>query len=192
MSERQVFLTDQAPELPLTSAEFARMAKTTPSGAVIIGPYRYALWRRWGPGPTIVFVMLNPSKADALIPDPTLTRCIGFAKDLGAGGVVLVNLFAFRATEPNDLLVGGLADKVGPLNDAFLITAAALAVDGGKVICAWGTHRATKDHGVMVGSLLTYAGVDLYCLRTTKAGHPSHPLYLPAALRPVLWKSAVL
>lgn len=156
----------------------------TPSGAVIEGPFRYVLWRRWGPGDVVVFVMLNPSTADALLDDPTIRRCIGFAKDLGAGALVVVNLFALRATNPDELLLTSFS-PVGPLNDVYILTAAALAAEGGMVICAWGAHRAAGERAQKVVSMLRAGGVTPMRLRMTKSGHPSHPLYLPANLRPI-------
>lgn len=164
------------------------------SGAVIVGPYRYLLWRRWGPGDVIVFIMLNPSTADSLVDDPTIRRCIGFAKALGAGGLQVVNLYGWRSTDPNELtdhMVSAVhpfprIDRVGPLNDRYVLGAAQHTVDsGGMVICAWGAHKSVCIRARAVAAMLHKNGIKLHCLRVTKAGHPAHPLYLPANLLPI-------
>lgn len=150
------------------------------SGARIDGPYRYRLWREWEPGPRIAFVMLNPSTADAEEDDPTIRRCVGFAKALGAGAIDVVNLFALRATDPRELAKHSA--PVGPENDAWIVTA---ALECEMVICAWGAHAHARDRATRVLGILRCANRQPMCLRQTKAGHPAHPLYLPAALRPV-------
>jgi hypothetical protein len=149
-------------------------------GAVIEGRYRYRLLRSWGEGPRVCFVMLNPSTADAEHDDPTIRRCIGYAKALEAGSLQVVNLFALRATDPSELRRD--AEPVGPANDSH-IEGAALAAE--MVICAWGAHPFARQRSVRVLEVLTTAGVRPMCLRQTKDGHPAHPLYLPASLRPV-------
>ena len=72
------------------------------SGAVITGDYRYLLWREWDNShKTVSFIMLNPSRADAQVNDPTITRCINFAKSWGYGRLEVVNLFAYRTPKPS-------------------------------------------------------------------------------------------
>ncbi len=80
--------------------------------------YRYALWRRWSDAPPVLFVMLNPSTADESQDDPTIRRCISFAKQWGHGGIIVGNLFAFRSPYPNDLQTA--ADPIGPENNLWL------------------------------------------------------------------------
>lgn len=150
-------------------------------GAVLSddGVYRYRLWRVWDPDrlPT-AFVMLNPSTADARVDDPTIRRCTGFARAWGAGGIVVVNLYAYRATDPRELAAaeGRGVDVVGPENDAH-VRAAFAAVD--QVVFAWGA--ATLGPGVArrVREALP-PGLEVSCLGVTKQGHPRHPLYLAA------------
>lgn len=153
--------------------------------ADIEGPYRYELTRTWDPASALVccWVMLNPSTADASVDDPTIKRCIGFARDWGFGGLVVVNLFALRSTDPRALKTA--VDPVGPRNDASILAAAGRA---SRVVCAWGTHGVFADRGAEVRQLLR--PFDPHALRLTKAGHPSHPLYLPRALSPVRWESS--
>lgn len=152
------------------------------------GRYRYTLGRRWTNDLTaagLVFIMLNPSTATAEEDDPTIRRCIRFARDLGYGGLHVVNLYAYRATKPADLWKA--ADPVGPDNDRILTETMDRANrEGRPVIAAWGTN-ARPDR---VRHVLSLPGADsLTALRTTKDGHPSHPLYLPATLRPTPWKA---
>src|SRR3989449_11540410 len=106
------------------------------------GTYRYALWRRWAAGPQVLFVMLNPSTADAQRDDPTIRRCIGFARRWGCGGIEVVNLFALRATDPRRLRY--TRDPVGPENVAHLARAAGRA---SLVGAAWGADPAARSRG---------------------------------------------
>ncbi|MEO8632426.1 MAG: DUF1643 domain-containing protein, partial [Chloroflexota bacterium] len=115
------------------------------TGAVFSGDrrYRYRLWRRWELSrPLIAFCMLNPSTADERSDDPTIRRCIGFARDWGYGGVEIVNVFALRATDPRELR--RLRDPVGPRNDSYVLDAAERAA---SVVIAWGAHGAFRSRG---------------------------------------------
>ena len=140
--------------------------------------YRYALWRRWGEGPPAMFIGLNPSTADETADDPTIRRCIAFARSWGHGALCMANLFAYRATRPADMLAQD--DPVGPENDAHLQK---LAAEAGVVVAAWGVHGTHRGRHNVVRAMLPA----LHYLRLTKDGHPGHPLYLPASLRPVAW-----
>ena len=146
--------------------------------------YRYTLHRRWAlGGGGVTFIGLNPSTADARLDDPTIRRCVGFAKAWGFNAVDMINLFAFRATSPDDMLAQ--EDPEGPDNDDWILDTVANA---GLVVAAWGTsgHHRRRDRRVC--ELLD--SVDLHVLRITKDGHPAHPLYLPGALRPAPWRTA--
>ncbi len=164
------------------------------AGAVIseCGRYRYWLHRRWmfGQGWT-VFIILNPSTADAVFDDPTIRRCINFAKDFGSMGLIVVNLFAWRATDPRELLNDKI-DATGPENHAYVVRACELAArhedDGmggmhipGKVICAWGAHpTATPQQTKELMGWIDAAHGQAFCLGLTKSGLPRHPLYVAA------------
>lgn len=88
------------------------------SGAVITGDYRYLLWREWNSNDkTVSFIMLNPSRADGSVNDPTITRCINFAKAWGYGRLEVVNLFAYRTPKPS--LLKQAPEPIGRDNDAF-------------------------------------------------------------------------
>ncbi|HEY2848317.1 MAG TPA: DUF1643 domain-containing protein [Gemmatimonadaceae bacterium] len=154
--------------------------------ARIDGKYRYNLTRTWDEGlPRVCFVMLNPSTADASQDDPTIRRCIGYAQALGAGSLEVVNLYALRATDPRALAKD--AAPIGPDNDKYIELAARSAT---TVVCAWGAHAHARGRGRQVLALLRRIGAQPMCLKQTKAGYPSHPLYLPAALRPVPLRGA--
>ena len=142
------------------------------------GRYRYSLWCTWGPGAWVNFCCLNPSKADAKLNDPSFTRMMNFARAWGFDGVIVTNLFAYRATDPRDMKAA--VDPVGPDNDEHLKTAYGVAA---LTVAAWGAHGTHRGRDAEVRALLP----GLHCLRLTKDGHPGHPLYLPASLRPVEW-----
>lgn len=143
--------------------------------------YRYRLWRTIGSGSrTILFVMLNPSTADASVDDPTIRKCRGFAQRLGFDRIEVVNLFAWRATDPKELPKA--VEPVGRENDQTILERALAAQ---LVIAAWGatefkngmvTRRARE-----VRQLLTGAGVTVQCLGRAQNGEPRHPLMLAYA-----------
>ena len=143
------------------------------------GLYRYALTRTWDLAlPVLVFIMLNPSTADWQLDDPTIRRCMGFARDNGFGGIVVVNLFAFRATDPK--LMKSAAAPVGADNEAAILDAARRRRPGDVFVAAWGVHGRLNERDRAVVALLEGEGVEVQCLGRTKDGHPRHPLYLPA------------
>jgi hypothetical protein len=143
--------------------------------------YRYALWRAWGAQAGavdrgyVLFIGLNPSTADENNDDPTIRRCIAFAKAWGYSGVCMVNLFAFRSTDPAAMLAAN--DPVGPENDVWLER---LARRAGLVVAAWGVHGTHMERDSRVKQLIP----EMRYLRLTKDGHPGHPLYLPKTLTP--------
>jgi hypothetical protein len=145
------------------------------------GAYRYLLTRRWDDGPVMAWIMLNPSTADAADDDPTIRRCVSFARRDGCTAITVVNLFALRAASPRVLLASG--DSVGPDNDSFLLERAR----GSRVVAAWGAHGSHRGRGREVADMLTSVGVPLLCLGVTSGGQPRHPLYLPAATPLTAW-----
>lgn len=151
-------------------------------GAVIsrCEQYRYFLWRYWNHEhlPLLCFIMLNPSKADAVADDPTVRKCVGFARRHNFGGVDIINLFAYRATAPADMLRAH--DAIGPMNDEYLIAVTDRVVDnGGTVVCAWGNHGAGTERERHVIDMLAGIGIKLHTLRLNDDGTPAHPLMLP-------------
>lgn len=192
------------------------MGEYLASGAIVsgCGKYRYRLWREWrlgnspqwdmwtdddgapivdGAGQQLgeplsaLFIMLNPSTANGDQDDPTIRRCVAFAKAWGFDRMEVVNLFAWRATDPRDILaMTAKGDPIGPDNQHHVDRA---LNDAGLVICAWG---ANGGHIGQDETMLGWIEENIrehqpHALRLTKAGHPAHPLYLPATLRPFAW-----
>lgn len=124
-----------------------------------------------------MIIGLNPSTADEVEDDPTLIRCINFAKSWGYGGVCMTNLFAYRATDPNDMKAA--ADPVGASNNRWLTR---LAKEAGIVVAAWGNDGSYLNRASQIKNKIS----NLYCLKMNKSGEPAHPLYLRAELKPVL------
>ncbi len=153
------------------------------------GTFRYLLSRMWDPSkPVLMFVMLNPSTADAMKNDPTIMRCIFFARLFGYGGILVGNLFAYRATDPRDLKANGY--QVGPDNDHWLKSMMVTTYLSGGTLCyAWGA--VAREHPERVAEINAMAkahGLEPHCLKTMSDGTPRHPLYLPSdcKLEPVL------
>jgi len=138
--------------------------------------YRYVLWRIWDSArPWVLFIGLNPSTADEAQDDPTIRRCMGFAKRWGFGGIKVANLFAYRAVCPSKLKQ--VQDPVGPDNDRWI---SKLASSAGMVVAAWGNGGTFFSRGEQILSRLQ----GVHCLALTRAGQPAHPLYLKANLQP--------
>ncbi|WP_028030093.1 DUF1643 domain-containing protein [Gemmobacter nectariphilus] len=146
------------------------------------GAYRHALHRRWGDGPVMGWVMLNPSTATEAQDDPTIARCSARARATGFGGIAIGNLFAYRATDPRDLKRAG--DPVGPHADAALLQALAGA---DLLVCGWGNHGAHRGRDAQVIALLRGAGHRLHHLGLTGQGQPRHPLYTAYSVAPMAW-----
>ena len=140
--------------------------------------YRYELTRIWDNSKPIVnFIGLNPSTADEIQDDPTMERCRGYAQRWGYGGFAMTNLFAYRATDPNDLFNFD-GDKIGSQNDKFIKKWHNKAE---KTIVAWGGDGV---HNNRCHDVLQILG-DVYCLTKLKHGQPGHPLYKSADLEPI-------
>lgn len=141
--------------------------------------YRYTLTRVLRPKslvPCIAFIGLNPSTADEHSDDPTIRRCWKFAERWGFAEMIMLNLFAYRATDPGEMKAS--ADPVGDANDAAIVRIASNP-DVTRIVVAWGVHGVHRGRGAKVlASLSAVAGPKLHCLGRTKDGHPRHPLYL--------------
>jgi hypothetical protein len=124
--------------------------------------------------------MLNPSTADETADDPTVARCTRRARLWGYGGLIVTNLFAYRATDPAGLR--SAPDPVGPEGDTAIVAAAR---DAALVVCAWGNHGAYRGRATAVLALLDGLGVSPHHLALTRRGEPAHPLYLRYGLAPV-------
>lgn len=144
------------------------------------GQYRYDLTRWWDQSlRACVFVMLNPSTADASEDDPTIRRCVGFSRAWGFGGLAVVNLFALRATDPK--VMKAHTSPVGPENDRSIRR---WLENAGRVVAAWGTHGTHRGRDREVVQLMRAVSVPVFHLGVSKDGHPKHPLYLPANSEP--------
>jgi hypothetical protein len=152
--------------------------------------YRYTLWREW---PTdiicpyaddfVQFIGLNPSTADETKDDPTLRKCIAFAKLWGYGAMCMTNLFAFRATDPRDMKA-----QLYPTGEHNLDHLLRVAKHAGLVVAAWGANGSHKSRDKATMQALAEIGVKPVCLRLTSKGAPEHPLYVPYSVEPAAFE----
>ncbi len=142
------------------------------------GKHRFQLWRIWDDKlPKVLFIMLNPSTADAEMDDPTIRRCIGFAKSWGYGGFYVGNLFTYRSKTPNDLFMAetiihwGNKSHIKTMHDKCKI-----------VVCAWGNSKIVDKlcppHKPLEGF------TNCHYIELSNDGTPKHPLYLKGDLMP--------
>ena len=142
--------------------------------AVICGNYRYLLRRVWDHDrPRALFVMLNPSTADAQIDDATIRSCCRLCVDWSYGSFEVVNLFGWRATDPAEL--ASVADPIGPDNDLIVVMAIHRCH---TVICAWGANPFAVGRDHEMAALIKRHRPETYCLGMTQVGAPKHPLYI--------------
>lgn len=169
--------------------------------------YRYALWREWAkhvgdlktipfdgelkppghsdwsPSPYLMIVGLNPSTADETLDDPTIRRCVGFAKAWGFGALCMANLFAWRDTKPENMKKA--ADAAGPECGKWLCE---IAEGAGMILAAWGKHGSFMGRDRTVLGALTALGKPIHCLGTNSDGSPKHPLYIASKTMPTIYK----
>lgn len=151
------------------------------------GVYRYTLHRIWDhERPELVWVMLNPSTADSFVDDPTMRRCIGFSRGWDYGSLVVVNLFALRATDPTALNTFAPNDPIGPLNNDYVLGATA----DKDVVCAWGASvpQYWRHRPAGLVELMRQRGARLHHLGLTKSHQPRHPLYLASDTPLTRWE----
>jgi|JYMV01.1.fsa_nt_gi hypothetical protein len=155
-----------------------KLAKPEMTGSAIFdksGRYRYSLSRMWNcKRPKAAFVMLNPSRADAEMNDPTISRCIAFAEKLGCGALEVVNLFAYRTAYPQELRA--CRRPVGKLNDQYIGKAVETS---SLVVVAWGNWGCLHGRDTEVLKLISSKD-PLFCFGITLKGQPRHPLFLPS------------
>ena len=160
---------------------------TSKSGALFspCEKYRYALWRELKGGfafdgaHEIAFVGLNPSTADESQNDPTVTRCINYARAWGYHQFVMLNAYAYRATDPTDMKAQ--SEPCGPLNDQVI---GEFAERADCIVCAWGNNCERARHNHLIRELRLFTSSPILCLKLTKAGYPGHPLYLKNSVEP--------
>jgi len=162
---------------------YTRTAKLSENGV-----YRHLLVWEWDVEnrKSACFIMLNPSTADATKDDPTIRKCIKFARAWGCGRLLVVNLFDVRATKP--WFMKKHPEPVSDVNDSYVLLMAQKAFhNGGLVVCAWGMHGTHQDRNKTVLDMLTGAGITLHALRLSNSGQPYHPLYQPDDAKPFVW-----
>lgn len=171
---------DDTPAVPTSTAHFSPDRR-----------YRYWLTREslipTGGRGALNMILLNPSTADETQDDPTIRRCIGYARSWSYSRLIITNLFAFRSTDPKGLLRAD--DPVGPDNNEHIRVQATLA---DRVVIGWGAHGHLLNRGDAVLDLLRLIGIHPFCLTRTNGGQPGHPLYLPKDLSAVLFERDVL
>jgi len=149
--------------------------------------WRYSLyrrWTRWSVVPKIaIFIGLNPSTADEKQDDATVRRCMGFARRWGYGGIIVVNLFAYRSKNPRIMMAAD--DPVGPLNDEVIMRNISIA---NVVVACWGTRGGFRQRDKAIYKSIP----NLMCLGVTKDGFPCHPLFLPYDMELVKYTRGVL
>lgn len=134
--------------------------------------YRYWLKRIWGENEENILpiVGLNPSFANEVSDDPTITKCIGFSQQRGYDGLIMLNIFALISTDPKRLFL--VDDPIGKENDNVLKE---MLKDRKEVLVCWGASRKPDGREKVVLSMIE----NPICLGKTKEGHPRHPLMLP-------------
>jgi hypothetical protein len=144
--------------------------------------YRYSLWRIWQPAePLVMFIGLNPSTADATTDDHTIRRCLRFSADWNCGGLVMTNLFAFRATDPKAMLTA--AEPIGTENDTVLAHWVQKAL---FIVAVWGTKGGHQGRNKAIEERFP----NLHCFGVTKDGFPRHPARLRSDTQLVTYSAA--
>jgi hypothetical protein len=146
--------------------------------------YRYRLSRcvNVTTDDTVCFIMLNPSTANAEQDDPTIRRCKAYALAWEYGRLEVVNLFAYRATDPGVLYTMSRDTAIGVDNDQHIVEACTASA---LVVCAWGNHGSLHDRANKVLSLIRAQSIQPHALKLNSSGHPAHPLYLRKDATPV-------
>jgi hypothetical protein len=146
--------------------------------------HRYALWRIWDDDlPKLVVIGLNPSTADEAADDPTIRRCIGFARREGMGGLLMLNLHTWRARDPDELDAIGYKKSYETAlkeNRRIFQRVASMHHDG-LFVAAWGAHFGAPSQWRRLDARKWLP--NLYCFGMTQTGMPKHPLYLAASTK---------
>lgn len=148
--------------------------------------HRYALWRTWGQGPECVFIGLNPSLANEEKDDPTIRRCINFAKEWGYGGLIMLNIFA--AVTPYPSLLQAMVNPIGELNTRVIVRHCKKA---DIVVACWGGIAYGRDQADHILAMVLKERGEIHCLGVNKDGTPKHPLYLASSTKPRVWRKRI-
>jgi hypothetical protein len=146
------------------------------------GTFRWTLTRTWGSGGRVLlFIMLNPSTATGEVDDNTIRRCMGFARRNGFDGIRVVNMIAFRATNPKVMYIWFLMQPPATLRQhARIVWAEMRREDVGAVVCAWGKpNKHIIHYANWFRNEIFKFGKRVYCLKRLDGNWPGHPLYLP-------------
>ena len=148
--------------------------------------YRYLLQRKINNAKNIcVFICLNPSTADEKFDDPTVRRCIGYAREWGYGKLMLGNLYAYRATSPKEMLAQGDRNAPGLDNTGWLLYLLEIGNQpGNTVVLGWGNLGDRLGAASRLREEIKYRGYSSHVLKLTGQDEPAHPLYLRKDLVP--------
>lgn len=147
--------------------------------------YRYVLWREWDLGlPYMAVIGLNPSTADEVKNDPTVAKCVRLAKRWNLGALCMLNLFAWRDTDPDKMKAQD--QPIGQDNDRWLIECCRGA---GLILAAWGNHGQHRGRSGAVRSMLQGQGLTLHALKLNSTMEPQHPLYVREDTQPFVLPS---
>lgn len=154
------------------------------------GLYRYALWRVWDASRSfLVVILLNPSTATHEVNDPTIVRCIARATAMGYGGLIVLNAFAWRDTDPAKMKAA--FDPIGIYNDEVILEYCN-APTTGLVLCGWGKDGAHRQRDAQLLAMLRDRSIEPWALGFNGDGSPKHPLYVPYSAKLVTIPPKVL
>lgn len=151
---------------------------------------RYKLWRRWDDGPVLAVIGLNPSTADEAKSDPTVGKCVRHAVHWGLNGLMMLNIFPYRQTDPyamkkaiNMLSRADWIDSISANRKYIADEVFTIEGQGGAILAAWGNHGSFHNESDQTRRLLD--GHHVACLGITQSGQPRHPLYVPMVTSPI-------
>ncbi len=146
--------------------------------------FRYALWRIWDKSKeALLFIGLNPSTANETKDDPTVIRMVNFAKEWGYGGLYVGNLFSIVSANPDVLFFDSSVEQPNGPNDYALKQMNKIC---STVLVGWGEWG--QNAKLRPAQVITLMGERVFCLKVNKSGEPSHPLYLPASSKMMLYR----
>jgi hypothetical protein len=132
----------------------------------------------------MLFIGLNPSTATEIDNDPTIERVERRARNMGYRTLIVCNIFAYRATDPKEMLAA--EDPIG--GELNLKTILDEAKNASLTLCGWGKHGSHLERGKHVEESLRDSGVILHTLGVNQDQSPKHPLYIGYAVKPNIWE----
>lgn len=140
--------------------------------------YRYILGRKWSNKGKCLFILLNPSTADAFKLDPTITRAYNLSKKLGLGELIILNIFAIRGSNPE--IIKKVSDPIGPLNNYYIKK---YVKKSDLIILGWGNHGKINNRSKEIIDIIKKVKKEIYVLDINKNGEPKHPLYIKSDIK---------